>query len=465
FEIAVSDPQGNTILVPVSFDVTPVDNDPPIADPSPLVVTEDTPATAHLNAYDPDGGVLSYSVSAPPAHGTVVINADGSYTYTPNPDFFGPDSFEITITDSSGATLVVPIGFSVAPANDPPSANPPLLVVPEDGSATGTLNASDPDGDPLGYALATPPAHGTVVLNGDGTYIYTPNPDYFGADSFSVTISDGQGGVIVVPVNVSVTGVNDPPVANPPPLVVTEDTPATGTLGASDPDGDQLTFTLNTPPTNGTVVLNPDGTYTYRPNPSFNGSDGFSVSISDGNGNVILVPVSVFVAAVDDPPVGSDLAITLPEDGSFASRLPPASDPEGQPVGYALGRPPGFGSAAVNADGSFAYVPAPNFFGTDSFTYVISDGTSTSVHTVTITVTPVNDAPVAANDAIAIRQDTPAILPVMLNDGDVDGDPLTIIGAEASVGTVSINADGTLNYQPPGGFIGTATITYTISDG
>ena len=555
FEVAVSDPQGNTILVPVSFTVTPVD-DAPVANPSPLVVTEDTPATGSLNASDPDGGPLTYALTTPPAGGTVAINPDGTYTYTPNPNFNGPDSFAITITDSSGATLVVPISFTVAPTadppvanpsplvvtedtpatgslnasdpdgdalsyslaapplngivvlntdgtytytpnanfngpdsfsvtitdstglsivatvsvtvsaeNDPPVANPPPLIVTEDTPATGSLNASDPDGDTLSYSLGTAPLHGVVVLNGDGTYTYTPNPDYFGPDSFTVSVSDGRGGVVVVPVSVSVTGVDDPPVANPPPLLVTEDTPATGTLNASDPDGDPLTYALTTPPAHGTVALNPDGTYTYTPTPEFNGADSFSVSVSDGRGNVILVPVSVFVAAVDDPPVGSDLAITLPEDGSFAGQLPPASDPEGQPVSYALGRPPGFGSATVNPDGSFAYIPAPNFFGADSFTFIISDGTSTSVHTVVISVTPVNDAPVAANDVIAVPSDAPTILPVLLNDGDVDGDPLTITDAQASVGIVTINPNGTLTYQPPAGFIGSATITYTISDG
>ncbi|WP_306222978.1 tandem-95 repeat protein [Bosea beijingensis] len=198
---------------------------------------------------------------------------------------------------------------------------------------------------------------------------------------------------------------------------------------------------------------------------NFNGADSFAITVTDSSGATLVVPVSFTVAPVDDPPVGSDLAISLPEDGSFAGTLPAATDPEGQPVSYALGRPSGFGTATVNPDGSFSYVPAANFSGTDSFTYLVSDGTSVSAYTVIVTVTAVNDAPVANNDAVAIPQNAQAILPVLANDVDVDGDPLTIVAAEAGIGTVSINSDGTLTYTPPNGFVGVATITYTISDG
>jgi VCBS repeat-containing protein len=467
FTVAVSDPQGNTILVPVSFTVTPV-NDSPVANPSPLIVTEDTPAIGSLNAYDPDGDTLSFVLSTPPSGGTVVINPDGTYTYTPNPNFFGSDSFTVTVIDDSGASvsILVPVSVTISPVNDPPVANPPPLTVTEDTPATGSLNASDPDGDLLGYALAAPPANGTVILNGDGTYTYTPNPNFFGPDSFSVTISDSAGASITVSVAVTVNPVdNDAPVASPTPLVVSEDTPASGALNAYDPDGGPVTYVLTTPPANGIVTLNADGSYTYTPNPNFNGSDSFTITVTDSSGATLVVPISFTVAPVDDAPVGSDLSITLPEDGGFVGTLPAGSDPDGQPVTFALGRPPSSGIATVNPDGSFSYVPAANFFGTDSFTYVISDGTSISVHTVTITVTAVNDAPVAGPDAAVVPQDTPTIVPVLLNDGDVDGDGLTIIEARAGIGAVSINADGTLTYTPPSGFVGVTTITYIISDG
>ncbi len=446
--------------------MNPVDNDAPVANPTTLIVREDTPATGALNAYDPDGGPLTYALTTPPANGTVTLNPDGTYTYTPNSNFFGADSFAITITDSSGATLVMPISFTVSPMNDSPVANPPPLTVTEDTPATGSLGASDPDGDLLGYVLAGPPANGTVVLNGDGTYTYTPNPNFFGADSFSVTISDSTGASITVSVAVTVNPVaDDAPIANPTTLVVSEDTPATGALNAYDPDGGPLTYALTTPSANGTVTLNPDGTYTYTPNANFFGSDSFAITITDSSGTTLVVPISFTVAPVDDAPVGSDLSITPPEDGGFVGTLPAASDPEGQPVTFALGRPPSSGTATVNPDGTFSYVPAANFFGTDSFTYVISDGTSISVHTVTIEVTAVNDAPVAGGDVVQVPQDTSTIVPVLLNDGDVDGDPLIIIDAKPGIGTVSINPDGTLTYTPPSGFVGVTTIGYTISDG
>ncbi|WP_306224535.1 Ig-like domain-containing protein [Bosea beijingensis] len=355
FTFTISDGTAPLQTYTVSITVTPAD-DAPIANPTPLVVTEDTPASGAINAYDPDGGPLTYALTTPPANGTVVINADGTYTYTPNPNFNGADSFAITVTDASGATLVVPISFSVAPVDDPPVANPSPLAVTEDTPATGSLNASDPDGDPLTYAVTTPPANGTLVVNADGSYTYTPNQNFNGPDSFTVAVSDPQGNTILVPVSFTVAPVNDPPVANPSPLVVTEDTPAIGSLNAYDPDGDALNFAVSTPPTGGTVVINPDGTYTYTPNPNFFGTDSFTVTITDDSGASvsIVVPVSVTVSPVNDPPVANPPPLIVTEDMPATGSLN-ASDPDGDLLGYALANPPANGTVLLNADGTYTY--------------------------------------------------------------------------------------------------------------
>ncbi|MFJ5370881.1 tandem-95 repeat protein, partial [Bosea sp. CER48] len=341
FAITITDSSGATLVVPVSFTVTPVD-DAPVANPSPLVVTEDTPATGNLNASDPDGDPLTFTVAVPPANGTLLLNGDGTYTYTPNPNYFGPDSFEIAVSDPQGNTILVPVSFTVTAADDAPVANPPPLVVTEDTPATGTLDASDPDGDPLTFTLNAPPTNGSVVINGDGTYTYTPNPDFNGSDSFEVAISDPQGNTILVPVSVTVSPVNDPPVANPSPLVVTEDTPATGSLNASDPDGDLLGFTLQAPPANGTVVLNGDGTYVYTPNPNYFGADSFSVTITDSAGASIVASVSVTVSAADDAPVANPSPLVVTEDLPATGALN-AYDPDGGPLTFELTTPPAGG--------------------------------------------------------------------------------------------------------------------------
>ncbi|MCX2576396.1 tandem-95 repeat protein, partial [Pedobacter sandarakinus] len=120
---------------------------------------------------------------------------------------------------------------------------------------SGSITASEADGDPLTFATTTPPANGTVVLNADGTYTYTPKANFNGTDSFVVTVSDGKGGSTTVTINVTVTPVNDAPVATTPVNINTnKNTPVNGTITASDVDGDPLTYTIATPPANGTVV-------------------------------------------------------------------------------------------------------------------------------------------------------------------------------------------------------------------
>ena len=175
--------------------------------------------------------------------------------------------------DGNGGTIDVTVPVSVGAVNDDPVGSTTPLTPTEDTPATGAITATDPDGDPLTYTLSTPPANGTVTLNPDGTFSYTPDPDYNGSDDFVVTVDDGNGGTVDVTVPVTVAAVNDDPTASAAPLTPLEDTPATGAVIATDVDGDPLTYSLSTPPANGTVALNPDGTFTYTPDPGFNGSD------------------------------------------------------------------------------------------------------------------------------------------------------------------------------------------------
>ncbi|MCX2576382.1 DUF7507 domain-containing protein, partial [Pedobacter sandarakinus] len=178
----------------------------------------------------------------------------------------------------------------------------PAVTTPEDVAVSGSITASDADGDPLTFATTTPPANGTVVLNADGTYTYTPKANFNGTDSFVVTVSDGKGGSTTVTINVTVTPVNDAPVATTPVNVVTnQNSPVSGVITATDVDGDLLSYTIATPPANGTVVLNPDGTFTYTPNNNFSGADSFTVRVSDGKGGSTLVTVNVGVNLVPAP--------------------------------------------------------------------------------------------------------------------------------------------------------------------
>jgi VCBS repeat-containing protein len=231
--------------------------------------------------------------------GTLTLNRDGSYSFTPAANYNGPvPAVRYTVADGEGGTDTSTLTLNVTPVNDPPVGTGTPVTTPEDTPVHGVVTATDPDGDPLTFTPGTPPAHGTVTINPDGSYTYVPNPDYNGPDSFTVTVSDGHGGTTTITVPVTVTPVNDVPEGTGTPVTTPEGTPVTGVVTAHDPDGDPLTFTPGTPPTHGTVTINPDGSYTYVPTPGYSGPDSFTVTVSDGHGGVTTITVPVTVTPV-----------------------------------------------------------------------------------------------------------------------------------------------------------------------
>ncbi|WP_167335410.1 Calx-beta domain-containing protein [Pedobacter kyungheensis] len=185
--------------------------------------------------------------------------------------------------------------------NHSPEVNSPVISTNEDTAVNGTITAGDADGNPLTFAVGTAPVHGKVVLNADGTYTYTPDPNYNGTDSFTVSVSDGKGGTTKVSISVTVNPVNDAPVATAPAITTPQNTPVNGTITTSDVDGDPLTFTVSTAPAHGTVVVNPDGTYTYTPAAGYVGADTFTLTVSDGKGGTTTVTIPVNVTLVAAP--------------------------------------------------------------------------------------------------------------------------------------------------------------------
>ncbi|MBS7841112.1 cadherin-like domain-containing protein, partial [Wohlfahrtiimonas chitiniclastica] len=154
-------------------------------------------------------------------------------------------------------------GAASAPKNHVPVAglsNQPIETQEDHPKKGQITDVTDKDGDKLTYKVGEAPENGTVVVNEDGTYTYTPNPDYHGDDKFTVVVSDGNGGEVTVTVPVTVTPVNDAPTADESqPLETKEDTSKSGKIVAEDKDGDKLTYKVGEAPENGTVVVNEDG--------------------------------------------------------------------------------------------------------------------------------------------------------------------------------------------------------------
>ncbi|MDP4203710.1 MAG: Ig-like domain-containing protein, partial [Bacteroidota bacterium] len=398
----------------------------PVANDDSKTTPEDTPVTGKVTATDVDGDALTFAKGSDPAHGTVVVNADGSYTYTPNKDYNGGDSFTVTVSDGNEGTATSTVTLSVTPVNDAPVANDDSKTTPEDTPVSGKVTATDVDGDALTFTKGSDPAHGTVVVNADGSYIYTPNKNYNGDDSFTVTVSDGNGGTATATVKVVVVPVNDDPVTKPLSVTTPEDTPLNGNVltNVTDPDGDLISVTgiivngVNYPAGTtvtisgvGTMVVNSKGNYTFTPVANFNGNvPSVAYTVSDGHGGTATGIINITVVSVNDVPVAKDDVVSVVEctsvSGTVAANDTPSGD--GGNVWSVKGNP-SHGTVTMNADGTYIYIPTPNYHGTDTFTYSITDANGDqSIATVAITVTPLSEK------VMVIKQSTQ---PQQISDG------------------------------------------------
>ncbi|AKS46067.1 Ca2+-binding protein, RTX toxin-related [Octadecabacter temperatus] len=474
---SITDGNGGTDSAEHVITVTPV-NDDPVAVDDIETTDEDTPVTIDLigNDTDVDGDPLTIGeVSVPAEQGTVVDNGDGTVTFTPAPNFNGPATITYTVVDGQGGEDEGEAVVSVGAVNDGPVANTDTDTTDEDTPVTVDLlaNDTDDDGDDLTVINATVPAEqGTLVDNGDGTVTFTPAPDFNGEATISYEISDGNGGTDTSTHVITVTPVNDDPVAVDDTAETDEDTPVTIDLigNDTDVDGDPLTIgEVSVPAEQGTVVDNGDGTVTFTPAPDFNGEATITYTVVDGQGGEDEGEAVVTVGAVNDGPDAVDDADTTDEDTPITvDLLANDTDPENDDLTVTDATVPAEqGTLVDNGDGTVTFTPAESFNGEATISYTITDGnggTDSAEHA--ITVTPVNDAPDAVDDADVTDFNTPVTVDLLANDTDVDGDDLTVVAATvpAEQGTLVDNGDGTVTFTPALGFVGEATISYTIED-
>jgi hypothetical protein len=409
---------------------------------------EDTPVSIDVlsNDSDVDGDTLTISSVTMPANGTAVIqpapspgSGQASIVYTPTANFNGVDTFIYTINDGNGGMDTATVTVTVNPVNDAPAAVDDAVVTAEDTAVTIEVldNDSDVDGDSLTVTSVTSPANGVAVINlpstgsGQATVTYTPTADYKGMDSFVYTISDGNGETDTAVVTITITGENDNPVAVDDAATTDEDTTVTIAVlnNDFDVDGDDLSVSSVTMPTNGVVTINPpstgsgQATVTYTPTTNFNGSDSFAYSVSDGNGGSDTAVVTITVEPVNDAPVAADDSATTDQETAVTvDVLANDSDIDGDSLSVSSASNPPNGSAVINGDDTITYTPDPGFVGVDSFTYTISDGNGGfDTATLTIIVLPVaadcNLYPIALNQETLVGAEPGDILDDIMNGG------------------------------------------------
>ncbi|AWI24425.1 hypothetical protein HYN49_00135 [Flavobacterium pallidum] len=535
FTYTITDSNGDTSTATVNVTIAPdaPGTDVPVAANDTANVTEDLSVNIPVLANDtfgPDGpSAFAIAIATPAANGTATVNNNGTpndptddtIDYTPNANFNGSDSFTYTITDSNGDTSTATVNVTIAPdapGTDVPVASNDTANVTEDQSVNIPVLANDtfgPDGPSTGaIVIATPAANGTATVNNNGTpndptddtIDYTPNANFNGSDSFTYTITDSNGDTSTATVTVTIAPDapgTDVPVASNDTANVTEDQSVNIPVLANDtfgPDGPSTgAIVIATPAANGTATVNNNGTpndptddtIDYTPNADFNGSDSFTYTITDSNGDTSTATVNVTIApdapGVDSPLAVNDTVTTGEGFGVTVSVLVNDSfGADGPSVGAITAGPAANGSVSVNTNGTpndptddtITYVPNPNYNGTDSFTYTICDADGQcATATVTVTVTPdspFNDAPLAVNDTASTNEDTAVVITVLTND-DFGGDGPgvgPIIVTQGLHGTVSVNTNGTpfnptddtVTYVPSANYNGSDSFTYTITD-
>ncbi|MBE4362568.1 tandem-95 repeat protein, partial [Vibrio parahaemolyticus] len=445
-----TDPSGESVSQPVNFTVAPVADI--VADKATVV--EDTSTVIKVlgnDTFEGDGKVVSLDTNNGPANGTVSINPDGSVTYTPNDNYVGKDTFTYIVT-SGGVSESTTVEVNVTPVNDAPVAKDDIATTQEDTAVTIDVlpNDTDVDGDKLSIESASVPKEQGTVEVVDGKLVFTPAENFHGDAEITYTITDGAL-TDQATVNVTVNAVNDTPVVESSiaDQTLAEDfTPYTIDLNTAFSDVDnvdgELTFSVSGNSNIQVAIVN--GIATFTPTADWNGSEALTFTATDPSGESVSQTVNFTVAPVAD--IVADKA-TVVEDTPTIIKVLGNDTFEGDDkvVSLDTNNGPANGTVSVNPDGSVTYTPNDNYHGTDSFTYIVTSGGVSESTTVSVDVTPVNDAPVAKDDiattqedTATTQEDTAVTIDVLPNDSDVDGDKLSIESASVpkEQGTVEV---------------------------
>ncbi|EPG0328003.1 tandem-95 repeat protein [Vibrio alginolyticus] len=486
FSFGVSD---GTETVPANVDVsvTPV-NDPPVAGSTSYTVDEDNAITISdeqllANSSDVEGAVSIDSVTYSGTDGVFQDNGDGTYTFMPNENFSGDISLDVIVADEQGAIDETTAGITVIEVNDPPVAGPTSYTIDEDSVLTFSesqilANASDIEGDVELVGISYEGSDGIFTVNGDGTCSFAPNENFNGQVQLDVTIQDENGATVDTHINVDVLPINDPPVSGDLAYTINEDSSITLSqeqllAKAGDIDSENLEAINLSTDDNATIQYNDDGSYTITPDENYNGDLDLTFDIIDNDGGSVQVGLDITVNPVNDLPQAQDQQFTIEEDGTLlftdADLLEGASDIDGDDLSIENVLYTGAdGVLTDNGDGTYSFAPNENFNGDVQFTFDVSDGTGSTPAFIDVSVTPVNDPPVAGSTSYTVQEDGQITISdeqLLANSSDVEGDvALANVSYSGNDGSFVDNGDGTYTFTPNENFDGNISLDVTVID-
>ncbi|EJL3960748.1 tandem-95 repeat protein, partial [Vibrio parahaemolyticus] len=465
----VKDSSGESVSQTVDFTVAPVvDIEADSAD-----VVEDTPTIINVlgnDTFESTDKVVSLDAENGPKNGTVIVNNDGTVTYTPDDNYVGKDTFTYVVT-SGGVSESTTVEVNVTPVNDAPVAKDDTAITDEDTPVTIDVlpNDTDVDGDKVSIESASVPKEQGTVEVVNGKLVFTPAENFNGDAEITYTVTDGAL-TDQATVKVTVNAVNDTPVveSNVADQTLAEDfTPYTIDLNTVFSDVDnvdgELKFSVSGNSNIQVAIVN--GIATITPTADWNGSETLTFTATDPSGESVSQTVDFTVTPVAD--IVADKATVVEDTPTIIKVLGNDTfESTDKVVSLDADNGPKNGTVIVNNDGTVTYTPDDNYVGKDTFTYVVTSGGVSESTTVEVNVTPVNDAPVAKDDIATTQEDTAVTIDVLSNDTDVDGDKLSIQSATVpeAQGKVEI-VDGKLVFTPAENFNGDAEITYTVTDG
>lgn len=472
------DVAGNTETAQTQTIVIQRANSAPVALAATVATDQDTALAITLSATDSEGDALTYRVMAQPTNG-ILSGAAPNLTYTPNARYRGADSLQFVANDGALDSAAATISITVRAVSHAPVAVADAFETPRDTvlrvAAPGVLvNDYDLDGETLSAAIAAAPTNGQVALSADGSFVYTPDVAFEGSDSFTYVARNSAVNSLAAKVTLTVKHINAAPVAQSAAISTPQNAPVAVALGATDPEGDALTYRITTQPAHG-ILSGSAPNLTYTPTSGYLGADSFGWTASDGALQSNVATVSVTVTAIQRPPVGVAANVSLFEDLSLNITIKATSPDNAAINAWSIVTAPSNGTLSGTAP-NLKYTPAANFFGNDSFAFKARDarGLWSDSAPVTIAVTPVNDAPSFALKATSVSVSKnsgayAALIAQAISPGPGEAGQSVAFTVTNSNNRIfatqpAISPDGTLTFAPKKNTKGSASVSVTLKD-